>query len=310
MRIAAAALATCLLLTGCLGLGPPREIAEPNGVAITRDIVYGDAAGRALHLDLYRAADVPATTQQPVIVWIFGGGWLRGSKDVVPLAPLALRGVTIASIEYRLSDEAIFPAQIHDVKAAIRFLRANADRLGLDPHRLCVFGGSAGGHLAALAATAPPGDPFFDGTLGNPGVDSRPDSAVILFPAADLNRLDFPENHIDVRIRVAVRKMLGSIRTIDMAAAAAASPVTWIDRSDPPALVVHGDQDTLIDKEQGILLHDTFVNAGVSSQLLIVPGAGHGNRMLGRPDVQQVIGRFLADQLRVPGLAAVDKPTR
>ena len=287
-----------VLLSGCSLLGPPRSVTQPEGVHITREIPFASVGSRKLCLDLYRSE--AASEVQPCLVWLYGGGWLRGDKDPLPIAPLAQRGFTLASIDYRLSDEAIFPAQIHDVKAAMRWLRANAGQLGIDPQRIGVIGGSAGGHLAALAGTAGPEVPGLEGGLGVTGVSSRPDCVVALFPATDLARLDMAETHVDWRIRVAVRKMLGNVRTIDSAAAAAASPITWVDAQDPPLLLVHGDRDFLIDRDQSDLMHAAVTRAGGSSRLVIIPGAGHGNRMLARPDVQAAIGGFLDEQLGKP----------
>src|SRR5690606_30588174 len=119
----------------------------PRGTDVKLDVVYARPDGRPLKLDLY----VPRHRRPvPLIIWIHGGGWSEGGKDDPPALPLLYARYAVASIEYRLSGRAQFPAQIHDVKAAVRFLRANAGRYRLDPDRFGVWGESAGGHLAAL----------------------------------------------------------------------------------------------------------------------------------------------------------------
>jgi hypothetical protein len=147
LPVAPVILLIALLIGGCL-FGPPRWVTHPEGVRIERGIVFAEVDGDPLKLDLY----VPekAAGKLPALVWIFGGGWRVGDRGKIVVAPIATRGYVVASIDYRLSGKAKFPAQIHDCKAAIRFLRANAERFNIDPRRIGVCGPSAGGHLAAL----------------------------------------------------------------------------------------------------------------------------------------------------------------
>ena len=120
---------------------------------VLHDIEYATVGGTSLLLDLYLPSD-PVDDPVPLVLWVHGGGWRAGDKDPTRAPATLGEGYAIASVNYRLSDEAIFPAQIHDVKAAVRFLRGNADRFGLDPERFGAWGSSAGGHLVALLGTS------------------------------------------------------------------------------------------------------------------------------------------------------------
>ena len=126
----------------------------PQGVKVQRDITYATVDGKDLRLDLYMP-EKTAATQPPLIVWIHGGAWRQGNKNNNGLLVwAAAEGFAIASIQYRLSGEAKFPAQVHDAKGAIRWLRAHAHEYGYDARKIAVAGGSAGGHLAALVGTS------------------------------------------------------------------------------------------------------------------------------------------------------------
>src|SRR5262245_53951430 len=151
---------TCFLVASAFLFFPfgasKKEFRLPEGVELLRDVEYGKGGKRALRLHILRPKKAPKDTM-PVLVWIHGGGWMAGSRDtgIGILALFVGRGYICASIEYRFSSEAVFPAQIHDCKCAIRFLRAKAKEYNLDPDRIGVWGSSAGGHLAALLGTSP-----------------------------------------------------------------------------------------------------------------------------------------------------------
>ena len=185
MRLATLFLLT-VVLCGCFG--PPREVIEPEGVRILRDLTYATVDGAALQLDLYLPDDYAKPL--PLVVWIHGGGWVSGQRSPCPIARLATRGYAVASISYRLAQGvAVFPAQLHDCKAAVRWLRTNAWRFGCDGERIGVWGASAGGHLAALLGTVQ-GDPALEGSEGVTGVSSRVQCVVALFPATDFVHLE------------------------------------------------------------------------------------------------------------------------
>jgi acetyl esterase/lipase len=246
-----------------------------------------------MQLDLYRPHD--ATGPLPVIVWIYGGGWLYGDKDPCLIARFALRGYAIASIQYRLSGEAPWPAQIHDCKAAVRWLRAHAAEHGLDPERIGVWGASAGGHLACLLGDAQ--DPAIEGDEGETGVSSRVACVCAFFPATDLIALEADRDQ-NGRIRYAMKRLLGGRVPDRQELARQASPVTWVDANDAPTLLIHGDRDVVIPIAQSRLYAERLRAAGVPCELMEVHGAGHGNAMFAREEVRERAAAFFARYLQ------------
>lgn len=212
--------------------------AVPDSVTIERDVVYGDAGGRPLKLDLVlpkAASDKP----RPLVVFIHGGGWRNGDKagGVSRVVPFVATGNYVgASVGYRLSGEAIWPAQIHDCKAAIRWLRANAGKYGIDPERIGVWGSSAGGHLVNLLGTS--GDvKELEGECGSPGASSRVQCVVPFCGPANFLA---PKRFEGGRSPSAVDLLLGGTIEDKRDLAKQASPLTYVSRDDPPFLVVHG----------------------------------------------------------------------
>ncbi len=250
----------------------PALIAEP-------DIPYGTGGGRELHLDILRP-DLPLVPARPAVIWVHGGGWREGSRSPAPNVQLAKHGFVTASISYRLSDEAIFPAQIHDVKAAIRFLRANADRWGIDPARIGIWGHSAGGHLAALAAVTS-GMPELEGDGGNPDQDSNVQASVPMSPPSDFTVDWYDESGFPPHERApsAVDALFGGLDPADpadMDRARSASPIHHVSAGDPPMLVVHGALDDLVPIAQGRNLVLALQEHGVDALLLELPHDDHG----------------------------------
>lgn len=279
--------------SSCGLLGPPRWVTHPDGVRIDRDIVFAEVDGDELMLDLYVPED--AKGPLPTLVWIFGGGWRIGDRRKIVIAPIATRGYIVASIDYRLSGDAIFPAQIHDCKAAIRFLRKNAKRFGIDPDRIAVCGPSAGGHLAALVGTVN-NNPRLEGAVGTTGVSSRVKAVVAFFPPTELKSLY--EADVDFRMYYVIRKLLDGKPEEKPELVALASPVTHVSRDDPPFLFVHGGEDDLVPASQSQLMHDALQAAGIESELRLLPEAGHGNSVLAREDVQAWVNAFLDRHLK------------
>ncbi len=252
---------------------------EQPPLILETDIPYGTGGGREVLMDLLRP-DVPPHPERPAVIWVHGGGWQEGEREDNPNQILAERGFVTASISYRFSQEAIFPAQIHDVKAAIRFLRANAYRWGIDPERIGIWGHSAGGHLAALAAVSG-GLPALEGDGGNPDESSLVQAAVPMSPPTDFlvdwyEDSGFPQHDDGMS---PVSDLLGGFDLDDpdiWERAKLASPVALASADAAPMLVVHGTQDDLVPVAQGRQLVTRLLDLGVDASLLELPADDHG----------------------------------
>jgi acetyl esterase/lipase len=240
-----------------------------------RDVPYGEADGHPLLLDVLHPEPRPAEPA-PVLVWIHGGGWEAGDKGddfgTALLPVLVAAGFVAVSINYRLSDQARFPAQIHDAKAAIRWLRANAGELGIDPDRIGVWGHSAGGHLAALLG-ASGGLPALEGQSGSPGHSSRVQAAMPISAPSDF--LAIPPGWHHVEPRRATSKLVGGPLEQRRAVVRLANPIAHIGGDTPPFLIVHGEDDDVVPVEHAQLLHDALTRSGSESTLVRLPRADH-----------------------------------
>lgn len=246
------------------------------------DLAYAPLSD-AQRLDLY--APPGGDTPHPLIVIIHGGGWTvgdkRGELPSVAIPGFLDLGYAVASLNYRLAGEAVFPAQLLDVKAAIRYLRAEADVLHLDPDRFAVVGESAGAHLAALLGTTQDVAQFDDPALGNSGVSSAVEAVVDFYGPADLTTSDAqralnPPCPSEPDPNIAL--LLGASPAAAPDLAAAASPVTYVQPGQhlPPFFIAHGDADCVVPYQQSVQLHDAIeAVAPGRSQLSIVPGSGH-----------------------------------
>ncbi|RPI24107.1 MAG: alpha/beta hydrolase [Acidobacteria bacterium] len=243
---------------------------------VARDLVYRTVNGKRLALDLYVPAEAKDGDKFPVVVWIHGGAWRAGDKSQCPGIPLVSRGFVVASISYRLSSEAIFPAQIHDCKAAIRWLRASAGRFPIDPDRIGVWGASAGGHLAALLGTS--GDvKALEGGPDNLKYSSRVQAVCDYFGPTDFLRMNDIPGAMDHNAADSPESaLIGGAIQKNPDKVARANPITYVSPDDPPFLILHGDQDRTVPPNQSELLHDALKKAGVQVRLGIVTGAGHG----------------------------------
>jgi acetyl esterase/lipase len=282
-----------------------------------------DGAGSVtLMIDIYKPTGV--TTPTPTVLWIHGGGWQAGTYNNVPafLGPLLQQGISIASARYRLSGEAIFPAQVHDVKGAVRFLRANSQTYGLDPLRIGSWGSSAGGHLSALLATSG-GVSAAEGTSGgNLAQSSRILAAVDYFGPTDILNMNLdvtnpPGSSINHDAPTSPESRLigfagpgegiGVLRANQdnpsppfpqkMALVNLANPIRHVDAGDPVLFIAHGTGDTLVPLRQSTKLHDALTLDGVPHEYREVIGAGHGN--LGST-TDAAAGAFLIAELTRP----------
>ncbi|MGE3107852.1 MAG: alpha/beta hydrolase fold domain-containing protein [Phycisphaerales bacterium] len=339
-------------------------LSLPASVAVTRDIEYArPTTGKPLLLDVYlpkqekpdaaepRAATTPKPTPLPVIIWIHGGGWESGTKNGCPAAQLVPHGYAAVSISYRFSQVAPYPAQIHDCKAAVRWVRAHAKEYNFDPDHIGVWGASAGGHLVALLGTTAR-DKQLEGDLGDCDEQSSAVQAVCdWFGPTDLIRLcrmaggesadqaaqprtgftppprhpdhastsdpdpaaqsdkpsqrpgasnaDSPDDAGAKRPRVPtpgpIFKLLGGKIESRLALADSANPISFVDKSDAPFLIVHGDADTLVPIDQSDLLLAALKHAGVDARLHVVKGGGHG---FWNADLLRIVREFFDAKLK------------
>ncbi len=274
---------------------PVVEAPYPGGIVARPHVEFANYVGyRPLQLDLYLHADRAKAPPRPLVLWVHGGGWQRGDARQSGafadwpgvLAMLAARGYVVASVDYRLTGEAIFPAQVQDVKAAIRFLRSNSAAFGIDPGRVYLWGGSAGGHLAALAATscgiAAFDPPASTGRLpGSRAKAARPlpqsdcaQGAVIWYGALDLADTQAPQG--DALGAAMLERVLGCTAGACDAAAAAASPITYVSRETPPMLLIHGTADKTVPFRHSAAMAAQMRAKGAAVELVPVERSGHG----------------------------------
>ena len=254
------------------------EAAAASGDLI-KDLDYVGKNNPRQKLDLLVPKD-HATKKRPLVIFIHGGGWLSGRKEDghgVIRTIAATGDYVAATVNYRLTREAAWPAQIHDCKAAVRFLRGNADKYGIDSGRVGVMGISAGGHLVSVLGTSG-GVSSLEGDLGTfPELSSRVQCVVNFF--GPTNFLTFyGKDTSPGRIRDAdmIGPLLGRDETNLLANAKSASPVSWVSKDDAPFLTAHGTNDTLVPYAQAKEIDAALAEAGVESHLIEMTGAGHG----------------------------------
>jgi acetyl esterase/lipase len=270
--------------------------AIEDGITFIQDLPYVTNGGPRQCLDLY----LPKTEGPfPVIVYIHGGAWLFGSKgDRVPKDYLK-DGYALACINYRLSPEAVFPAQIEDCKAAVRWLRAHAAKYHLDPNRFAAYGQSAGGHLSALLGTTGQTKAL---DVGEHLEFSSEVHAVIDyygpidFLQMDAHRLQKGMVHNDSGSPESL--LIGGLITENKDKVQAANPIAYLTRQAPPFLIVHGDQDALVPIHQSELLSRALQSAGVPVTFHTVKGGGHDD--FKSAEVVTLFRDFLAKYLRDP----------
>lgn len=268
---------------------------------VKRDVSYCTGDSVDLKMDIY----FPKTASNalaPVVVYVHGGGWSAGDKaggeGIVDIPELVTRGYLVASVNYRLAPQYPFPAQIEDVKCAVRFLRANAKTYHLDPDRIGAMGGGAGGHLVSLLGLADE-TAGFEGAGGYDEEGSDVQAVVDMFGPIDLTASDFAGPHTPL-----LQQVFGATSPQDPVLADA-SPVTYITKDAPPFLILHGDQDQLVPLSQSQEFYNKLKAAGAPVTLLVVKNAGYDFSPAGsgpmrptRADVTQIIAEFFDQYLR------------
>ena len=287
-------LALAFLICASIAAGQPRAQRLPEGTTAYRDLAYITDGHERQKLDLYLPKE---GKDLPLIINIHGGAWMEGSKEWgTPLEYLE-RGFAVASINYRLSQHAIFPAQIEDCKAAVRWLRAHASEYRLDPNRFATMGGSAGGHLAAMLGTTGDVKEFDVGE--NLSVSSRVQAVVDNFGPTDVSQMDahrLPNGMIHDTPDSPESQLVGGPIQQNKDKVARANPITYVTKDDPPFLICHGDRDPLVPHHQSELLAAALQQAGVPVTFYTVKGGGHGG--WNDPNVPRLTRQFLTATLQ------------
>jgi acetyl esterase/lipase len=267
-----------LFLTLVLSFGTAQGQSLPPNTKVWRDVEYVPGGGHTRSLDLY-VPEKKGDAKLPLVIWIHGGAWRGGDKAENKALWLLKEGFASASINYRPSPEARFPAQIEDCKAAIRFLRSKAGEYGFDADHIGVWGSSAGGHLAALLGVSG-GVKELEGNPENPAISSRVQAVCDFIGPSDLLTLSAQSDvestvqHDDPGSNAS--QLIGGALQENVEKARAASPVVYVTPDDPPFLIVHGDDDHYIPVGQSWELHGTLQKAGVKSTIHVIKGGGHG----------------------------------
>lgn len=295
------------LLTASLTAQTPKQASKPfelpAGIKLEKDIAYIDGGDEAQKLDIY----LPETRSDkplPLIVHIHGGGWRSGSNFPCPVTPMVLKGYAVASVEYRFSQKAIFPAQIQDCQAAIRWLRAHAKQYNFDTKHLGAVGGSAGGHLSALVGTSG-GKKAFPPIGGHLDYSDRVQAVVDIYGPADFTTVvqqaaedKNVKNIFTFNTPSDPYSGLIGTKLDDKPKADAVSPVHYVSKDNPPFLILHGTHDALVPYAQSLQLEDALKAKGVPVWLQTLPGSGHGGPAFSKPAVIQLMQAFFDRHLK------------
>lgn len=291
------------LLTTSLLAEPLKPFGLPAGIKMEKDIAYIPNGDEAQKLDIYvpeKSADKPL----PLIVHIHGGGWIGGSKFPCPVTGMVLRDYAVASVEYRFSQKAKFPAQIQDCQAAIRWLRAHAKQYNFDTEHVGVIGGSAGGHLSALVGTSG-GKKAFAAIGGNEDQSDRVQAVCDIFGPTDFSTV-IQQAADDKNVKNIFKfntpsdpysSLIGT-QLDDKPKADAVSPVHYVSKDNPPFLILHGTHDTLVPYAQSVELEAALKAQGVPVWLQTLPGSGHGTGSFGKPAVTNLTQTFFDKYLK------------
>jgi len=263
-------------------------VTAENRVTIRPDVVFGTGGGRDLHCDVY---EPPAALKNGIgVLLVHGGGWSQGDRTQLRGYGLLLgrRGYLCVAREYRLTGEALWPAQIEDVKCALRWMRANAAELGINADQIVISGNSAGGHLSLMAAGTPD-RPEFEGNGGNPGIETHVSASIAFYPPTGLERRSW-----------------GGLPSLFGAGAAedtlrTASPLTYAREGFPPTLLIQGNADDVVPAREAQQMYDALHAVGVPVEMHMFANQPHGfdaDPRLGRECAEIMISfldRILSD---------------
>jgi acetyl esterase/lipase len=294
--------ATLLALTAATARAADADAPDEKSstVKIEEAVPYREVDGRKLELDIAYPAD--NSQKHPAILFIHGGGWRGGNRQIYRRAieEAAGRGYVAATVTYRLTEPDKdgraahpFPAAVHDVKAAVRYLRENAERYGIDAERIGATGGSAGGHLSLMLGVTDEDDGLEGKTdADDPG--TRVQAVVNVFGPTDMA-------HLHATSRGAAPIVATFLAgTPDNAADAyrQSSPITHVTKDDPPTLTIHGTADTLVPPDQAELFDQAMKKAGATHELLLLEGQGHGFRGEANTQANEAMYRFFDKHLK------------
>jgi acetyl esterase/lipase len=282
-------------------------VTKPSGVRIIHAIEYAVVEGyRPLQIDLYLPPIGSTTDAFPAIVFIHGGGWRVGTRrrfgrafrpwDPTPLEKMALAGFVVACVDYRLSGEAIFPAQLHDIKAAVRWIRAHALDINIDPDRIVSWGESAGGHLSLMVGLTG-NRPDLEGNIGE-HLDQRTDVCATIgwYGHTDFLRVtehQLASSEVDHHAPDSYESlMLGGPIPTRAELASFASPINYVHADAPPIQIHHGDADKLVPLGQSEILAHALEELEAEVELVILPGTDHF--WIGAPDINAIFEASLA----------------
>lgn len=246
------------------------------------DIVFKEVDGFTLRLDLYLPDQMEE--KPPLILWIHGGGWFEGKRGNPMLDAQVKRGYALADVEYRLSGEAPFPAQILDCKDALAYLKLHAEEYGYDASRICVSGDSAGGHLSALMGTSA-GNTAWEREDVDYSVQAVVDLYGPMTVGNGLHDLPYDPQCPEARLLGSPKSQMESIMV-----GAAANPITYVNGTQPSFLICHGNEDPIVPYQQSVMLRNALEQAGTPVYLYTAFGAEHG---FTNQSFAAVVGEFL-----------------
>lgn len=276
-------------------------MAGGGRVTIEHGVTFGSGGGRELQCDVYTPPG--GVTDAPAVLIVHGGGWNQGDRSQLAGYGILLgrEGYLCVASEYRLTGESPWPAQIHDVKAALRWMRANHEQLGIDPTKIAITGNSAGGHLALFAAGTPNAREW-EGDGGHEGAGTEVAAAMAFYPPTI-----FGEAFDEPRGAITASALLLDAATPE--AAAAASPLSYVTPDFPPSLFIHGNRDELVPPAASTVMYDALVEQGVAAELYMFADQPHGfdaASAYGRQSAQVMklfLDRYVAETVpRVPEL--------
>lgn len=273
-----------------------------------QNLVYGKYQGKDLMLDIYLPPKEEKGGPFPLIVFIHGGGWFMGNKELIEpgVFDLLKAGYAVASIDYSLSPEAQWPAQGYQIKGAVRWLRANAHKYHLDPNKFIAFGGSAGGHLVSFLGTTNGLKEFDSPEYGNLEYSSAIQGVIAWYAPTDL-LLDYPSSILNLLVldgnksnpKSPMGKFIGGAVAKNNSSAQKASPKYYISpQTTVPFLLMHGDKDVVVPVLQSTLFYDALQNAGIESQLCILQNYRHVDLRFNSRENMQIVIDFIKEKIK------------